>query len=147
MINYLKINWNDHMLIMDKAFAREATIAGTPEYNQLQACRRDYPEFTVITRHIKKSENKKTYKGLTYGYMEYYIKTHEPEETRSQVLNELDEMHTIAACHSRGYRYPVIKRWFLKKYPQIAEFGITSKDEDSSIIFMSDNKTELAEAC
>ena len=32
-------------------------------------------------------------------------------------------MQVIAACHSQAFRYPVIKKWFLAKYPEIANFG------------------------
>ena len=32
-------------------------------------------------------------------------------------------MQVIAACHSQAFRYPVIKKWFLAKYPEIEDFG------------------------
>ena len=30
----------------------------------------------------------------------------------------------LSECHSKPFRYPVIKSWFLAKYPEIATFGI-----------------------
>ena len=75
-------------------------------------------------RHtIKRNAEKKTYKGLTYEYMEYYILTHGTKEERQKNFDEYNEMILISKCHGKAYRYPVIKRWFLEKYPEIAEFG------------------------
>lgn len=64
------------------------------------------------------------YKGLTYSYMRSYISTHEPKETLEEVLREFDEMILISQCHGRQLRYPTIKKWFLAKYPEVAQFGV-----------------------
>ena len=142
MTNYLKVDHYNRKLVMDRAFSKYSAIAGSEEYILLQNCRKDYPNYTVITRRIKTNENKKTYKGLNYDYMEFYIRTHEPFDTRDQVLEELKEMQIIASCHSRGYRYPVIKKWFLKKYPEIAAFGLPEYEELVAQRFIQ--KQELA---
>lgn len=86
--------------------------------------RADYPTFTVSTRTCKPNPEKESYKGLTYEYMEHYILTHESKDTVLEVLDEYNELRLIAECHSKSRRYPVIKRWFLAKYPEIAEFGL-----------------------
>ena len=106
----LNIDFNKNQIIMTRLFSQKSV-------------RRDYPEYTVIVRQIKKNSDKKTYKGLTYDYMEDYILTHESAETVDTVLGEFEEMQVIAACHSQAFRYPVIKKWFLAKYPEIANFG------------------------
>ena len=93
------------------------------EYAHLQQVRRDYPTYKVIRHTIKRNAEKKTYKGLTYEYMEYYILTHGTKEERQKNFAEYNEMILISECHGKAYRYPVIKRWFLEKYPEIAEFG------------------------
>ena len=33
-------------------------------------------------------------------------------------------MRLIAECHSKAFRYPVIKAWFLDKYPEVKNFGM-----------------------
>ena len=33
-------------------------------------------------------------------------------------------MKLISQCHSKGFRYPVIKSWFLERFPEIKEFGV-----------------------
>ena len=93
------------------------------EYAHLQQVRRDYPTYEIIRHTIKRNAEKKTYKGLTYEYMEYYILTHGTKEERQKNFVEYNEMILISKCHGKAYSYPVIKRWFLEKYPEIAEFG------------------------
>jgi hypothetical protein len=57
--------------------------------------------------------------------MKDYILTHEDEENAMIVLAEFSEMRQISRCHSQAKRYPVIKNWFLEKYPEIKNFGET----------------------
>ena len=40
------------------------------------------------------------------------------------MLREFDEMILISQCHGRHLRYPTIKKWFLAKYPEVAQFGV-----------------------
>ena len=129
MKNYLKVDIANARLVMDKTFAKNCVIAGSAEYNLLQATRNDYPKFTVVQRTIKRNKKKECYRGLTYDYMKAYIANHETEEEAKVVRAELDEMILISQCHSKGYRYPTIKAWFLEKYPKVAEFGMTAEKE------------------
>lgn len=129
MKNYLKVDTANARLVMDRTFAKNCAIAGSAEYNLLQATRKDYPNFTVEQRTIKRNANKECYRGLTYDYMKMYIASHESEENAEVVLAELEEMILISKCHSMGYRYPTIKAWFLEKYPEIATFGMTDEQE------------------
>lgn len=107
---------------ISKKFAKAARYYGSKAYNTLQAVRKDYPNYTVTQREIKKNENQERYKGLTYQYMERYIQHRESAETAAAVLNEFYEKRLISECHSK--RYPTIKKWFLEKYPEVAEFGM-----------------------
>lgn len=124
MKNVLRVDFVKKQIIMDRTFAKNSADTRSEEYAHLQSVRQDYPTFTVTTRSCKKNENKESYKGLTYEYMEHYIITHESKDTVLEVLDEYNELRLIAECHSKSRRYPVIKRWFLAKYPEIAEFGL-----------------------
>lgn len=130
MTNTLKINYINYTIIMDRTFAKLAQDTRSPEYARLQEVRRDYPDFKVIQRSIRKNSDKKTYAGLTYEYMETYIMSHGSEEKRRANLRKYAEMRNIAECQGKRYRYPVIKSWFLDEYPEIVRFGI---EEDASI--------------
>ena len=123
MKNTLKIDFAKEQIIMDRTFAKKVQNTISEEYRHLQQVRRDYPTFTVTTRQINKNPNKETYKGLTYDYMKDYILTHEDDEKALEVLAEFSEMRQISRCHSQAKRYPVIKNWFLEKYPEIKNFG------------------------
>ena len=130
MANTLKINYTNYTIVMDRTFAKLAQDTRSPEYARLQEVRRDYPDFTVVQRHIRKNTDKKTYQGLTYEYMEEYIMSHGTEEERLANLRRYAELREIAGCQGKRYRYPVIKNWFLDKYPEIVRFGI---EEDASL--------------
>lgn len=124
MTNVLKIDFKKNAIIMDRTFAKNCADTRSDEYAHLQRVRADYPNFAVTTRTCKSNPNKESYKDLTYAYMEHYIITHESKDTVLSVLDEYNELRLIAECHSRSRRYPVIKRWFLAKYPEVAEFGL-----------------------
>ena len=123
MKNTLKIDHNKRMIIMDRTFEKYAANTMSDEYAHLQQVRRDYPSYNVMRRQIRKNANKKTYNGLTYEYMEDYIMTHGEAERIKKNLHDFHEMRLISECHGRAFRYPIIKSWFLEKYPEITKFG------------------------
>lgn len=123
MKNVCKLSRAKREIVMNRTFAKLAENTMSAEYAHLQQVRKDYPTYTVIKRQIKRNGNKESYKGLTYEYMETYILSHGTSETRSANLREFNEMRLIAECHSKAFRYPVIKAWFLEKYPEVKNFG------------------------
>lgn len=133
MKNTLKIDFAKKQIIMDRTFAKNVTNTKSNEYAHLQEVRRDYPEFEVIQHTITRNVMKKTYAGLTYDYMKNYIRTYEDDENKQKVLDELDELILISECHGKAYRYPVIKKWFLNKYPKIAEYGMELQNERTGL--------------
>ena len=128
MKNTLKIDFEKKQIIMDRTFKKNAENTNSEEYAHLQQVRKENPTYTLITRQIKKNPKKETYAGLTYEYMTNYILLHETAETKKAVLAEFNEMILISQCHAKSKRYPVIKKWFLTKYPEIVKFGVP-KDE------------------
>ena len=133
MKNTLKINHAETTIVMDRTFAKLAENTMSAEYAHLQQVRKDYPTYTVIQRQIKRNSNKECYKGMTYEYMEDYIMTHGSVETIQANLREFEEMRLISKCHSKAFRYPVIKSWFLQKYPEIAKFGVCGAPKTEEI--------------
>lgn len=126
MKNTLKIDMNNKTIIMDRTFAKKAEDTRSDEYIHLQEVRKDYPDYLVKTRTIRHCSGKKTYKGLTYEYMERYILSHGSDAEVQEVLSEYRDLREIARCHGKGEGYPVIKQWFLARYPEIEEFGIAA---------------------
>lgn len=150
MVNTLTVNHINRTIVMDRTFAKYAANTASAEYAQLQSVRRDYPTYTVMQRHIRTNSNKNCYRGLTYDYMEDYILTHGTEETRIANYKEYSDMRIIAECHSKAFRYPVIKSWFLEKYPEIASFGMTEtvqaieQSETTQVASLSGEQQEKA---
>ena len=42
-----------------------------------------------------------------------------------------DEKKLISECHSKSFRYPVIKSWFLERFPEIKTFGVPVTEEEA----------------
>ena len=104
MKNTLRVNHADRTIIMDRTFAKYAENTMSAEYAHLQQVRRDYPDYTVMQRQIKRNPNKKTYNGLTYEWMEDYILTHGKKEERKDNYAEFNQMILISKCHGKAHR-------------------------------------------
>ena len=123
MKNTLRFDHDARCIVMDKTFYKNSSNIRFEEYTMLQRARQDYPTYTPVIKHIKRNPDKETYKGLTYAYMENYIQTHESADTVETVMAAYRELRLISECHGKARRYPTIKKWFLKKYPAIEQFG------------------------
>ena len=51
----------------------------------------------------------------------------------------------ISKCHSQAFRYPVVKSWFLERYPEIMEFGLKEKEEKVILQMPKNNEDEIVE--
>ena len=127
------INREKNEVIMTSKFSKKADDPRTEEFRLLQEVKALYPNIVIKNHTIKKNPNKECYEGLTYEYMREYISKHENAITVNKVLAELDEMIFISKCHSKGFRYPTIKKWFLEKYPNVKNYGKEEKEEDNQI--------------
>lgn len=124
MKNTLKLNHTERTIVMDRTFAKYAANTMSTEYAHLQQVRQDYPLYAVVQRRIKTNPGKECYRGLTYRYMEDYISSHGSTEDR----HTYDEMKLISECHSKAHRYPVMKNWFLERFPEIKQFGMPKEE-------------------
>ena len=80
--------------------------------------------------------------------MREYIKSHEAIATVESALAELEDMIYISKCHSNGFRYPTIKKWFLERYKEVAEFGteLSESEERKTIEVKVSNQEDNAAA-
>ena len=120
----MKVNMFERKIVLTKKEMTAASRYGSDAYKALQDARHDNPgyEVVIVTRMVKKP--RETYKGLTYEYMEKYIKTHDDAEKtiwaeymmyRGTPINPTDELPV-------AYTYSQMKVWFLDKYDEIAKF-------------------------
>lgn len=117
------VDYAKSSIILSSAFVKKAFTPGTAEYQQLMAVRHDFPDFRIVTRQFKTNTKQEHYRGLTYDFMREYIAVHD-----MAALAEFEDMVGISKCHSLPKRYPTIKAWFLRRYPDLAEFGMNEEE-------------------
>ena len=118
----MTINSKKMTIEVTKAFAKKASKFNTKEYKDLQSVRRDYPNFEVVIRTSK--VNKNSYKGLTFEYMETYIKAHDDEN--NSIMKDFLDLRGLSdeaiEAMADSASYGEIKAWFFEQYPQIRKF-------------------------
>ena len=72
--NSVRINRTARTIEVTKSFDKAASRFGTLEYEALQKVRKDYPDFTIVVKSTRTKADH--FKGLTYDFMEKYIKAH-----------------------------------------------------------------------
>ena len=109
-------------IVMTKTEAKAAGKPNTTEYNALLDLMKNFPGFQM---EIVKSTAKKVdrFKGLDYGYMENYIKSHNSELLEIfYELRGLDEDGKKVGMAASA-AYGEIKMWFLTQFPEIEKMG------------------------
>ena len=133
MKNTLKIDYKNNQIVMDREFSINASLFGSQEYNMLQAARHDYPTFQVVRKTIKKNSKKEAFNGLTYEYMEKYMARYNVSE---DILQQYRNVRFDVQCHS--IRYPYVKKWFLKTFPDVKDLGLADVEVDEVSIVEND---------
>ncbi len=113
----------EQKIVMSSAFEKKARKFGSPEYKMLREARLDNPGYSEEIRQFKTNTKQDRYKGLTYNGMREYIRKAEGDKADS-VLVGFEALIDISKCHSNCRRYSTVKEWFLKRYPEIKEFGM-----------------------
>ncbi len=120
----MKINMFEHTIVLTKKEMTAASRFGTQEYKDLQIAKGQNPGFQVVMSSRKVKRQCETYKGLTYAYMEKYIKAHDDEEEtvwaeymmyRGTPIDPEDALPV-------AFTYKQMQTWFLGKYEAIAKF-------------------------
>lgn len=144
-MNGIKVDYAKNEIIVNKTFYRKAMKYGTPQSIALNQLMTLNSNFTVIVKSVKCDNEKKTYQGLTYGFMRDYINSYEPESTRQMVLDNLGQLITIAKVHENGFGYSKVKSWFLELYPEIKDFGCENFSKAGIEEIEKERATALAE--
>lgn len=118
----MTINFTDNTIVMSKAESKAAGKFNSNKYQELAGIRAQFPTYRIVIKsaHVKKE----TYKGLTYDYMEAYIKAH---ATNDSVMKEFNTLRGYADGQKQKFvvaaPYSEIKKWFLMKFPEIKEYS------------------------
>ncbi len=117
MTNSIVINDKSRTIEITKKFAAAAKHYKTTEYDELQAVRRDYPNYRVQIKAVSKKADH--FKGLTFDYMEGYIKKHNMELLKNFYIlsgkTEEGKKKDFAAAATYGE----IKKWFIEQFPEL----------------------------
>ena len=113
----LKVDHASKKIIIGRTFSQKQSDIESDEYKKLCEVVQTFPEYNVDVKQIKKNPHKESYRGLNDEYMEMYISVKGTSFDRQ----EYDDMRLLAECHSK--RFPVIKQWFLKRYPEVEKYG------------------------
>ena len=109
------IDYLTETIILTKSFYKAAGSLDTPEYKTLMELRRQNPDYTIALREIKKAEDKKSYRNLTYENMETFIKKIEQDdEIRAERLAQFATTKELSKVQPGPYAY--VKTWFLETY-------------------------------
>ena len=127
MNNSIKINDKNHTIELTKKFAAAAKRFGTSEYEDLQRVRHDYPNYRVVIRTVSKKAD--SFKGLTFAYMENYIKTKNDEDN-------LRTFYTLCGKTEEGKdqdfgaraSYGEVRKWFLDTYEEVKKYSSKIND-------------------
>ncbi len=120
----ININFENNTIEMTKAFANKARKYGSPEYREMLDACSAFPTYTLVTRTPAK-KNTIAPKGLTYDFMERYIKAHNPElldEFNTLTGKAVGDELTVSAS------YGEVRQWFL------SEFDIFSRQRIDEIL-------------
>lgn len=118
------INYKEKTIELTKSFAKAASHYGTEEYKTLAEVRKDFPTYEVIIKASAKRK-KDSFKGLTYAYMEAYLKakvTKEKNDKNEKLLKEFYNLRSTENEVVRQASYGEIKTWFLDNCPEIKDF-------------------------
>ena len=120
----MTINYSSMTIEMTKAESKAAGKVGTEAFKEMLSLMQQFPNYKILV--VTRAATKKTcdYKGLTYDYMEKYIKAHDDES--KSIMNEYKMLRGITDeakdALADSCSYQEIKAWFLAKFPAIAKF-------------------------
>jgi len=135
------IDHENKKIRLPKAFAKASGKYGSEEYKLLLEMKKDMPNYEVIVETTRK-QPKDNYKGLTYDYMERYIKEKPNHEDILKEFNELRGISTEYEAIMKKTSYLKVKKWFLTTFPEIDEYKQERKETWKVI---DKNATELNE--
>ena len=112
-MNECKINHEESIIYVGKAFMTKASHYGTDEYKVFLNIKHDFPDYDVEVIGPKKAVDKMSTKGLTREFMEYHIVKLYGEESNEHkdFMKEKD----LSEAYINPYMY--MRKWFVKKYP------------------------------
>lgn len=119
----MTINYNSMTIEMTKAESKSAGKVGTEAFREMLSLMQQFPNYKILVVTRATTKKSSELKGLTYDYMEKYIQAHDKDQSimkEYQMLRGLSDEAQEALADSCSYQE--IKKWFLGKFSEIAQF-------------------------
>ena len=122
---------------MTKAEAKAAGKIGSDKYEELRKYMKEFPGFEI---QIKAPAKRKVeFRGLDYKFMREYIQKHDDDDGKIMAefrkLTAQDKKDKVAGCENlEAANYAAVKKWFLKKFPEIKAYKEKSQKEIKDIL-------------
>lgn len=133
----IKIDVEKNEIYVSKAFQKQATIYGTPEFRQWREIRNEFPNIKMV---IAKSNRTSDLYNTTYAKMEKYINTFDNAEA---ILAEMKKVRERSKIQRNPHRY--VLAWFESMFPDYKTSDIFQEDEQaaesSKVVPMPETKT------
>lgn len=128
----------NNTLTITESFYKKSKVYGSPEFNKLRELLTENSGCKVeIT-----PDTKKTYKGLTLALIREYIEIKDERETLRAEMSAVKKealvgKENVSEKMADKLAFPLIKKWFLKKF---VDFSVSRAEKE-----ISDYKIEQAE--
>lgn len=110
----MKVLFTTRTIEVTKTFAEKAAHFDTREYCELKDVLRDFPDFQVVIKTVRRKKCINEYDRITYARMMDCLSNCD----RSEEL--MAEFMKLREC---GCNYGQIKKWFMSKVPEFNNFA------------------------
>lgn len=116
MANAIRLNHDDHTIIITKDFAKKSSIPGSNEYKALMQIKRDNRDYGVVVRTTPRRKDGTS--KITTAKMRAYISKH--DDAKGTIMAQFDAMvNEKSGENLERTRFFTIKKWFFEQYPDL----------------------------
>ena len=115
----MRIDPSTSSIELSAAEAKKAYTFGTREYRNLQAARRDYPDYEVVTN--KSTRNHNDFSELTLKSISAYVVKKGTEEQKEHFAFISKRHIDDDGAYCEPLPFFQIKSWFLATFPEIKQ--------------------------
>ena len=136
---------DDNTALVSKAFAKNASYFGTPEFKQWRAYKAEFPNAVMTTKSIKKNPDKKTNKNMTYKNMADFIRT---QDDAKVLMVQFELVVKRSKVQTNPYRS--VLAWFEQTFEGYDSYKtyfaeITEKSEtEDNIFYLGEEPDDIA---
>ena len=110
----MKVLFATRTIEVTKTFAEKAAHFGSEEYQMLRAATKDFPEFQIVVKSVRRKKVINESDRLTYARMMDCLSSCDGSEELMVEFMKLREY---------GCNYGQIRKWFTTKYPEFNNFA------------------------